>query len=52
MRAAIVFEKVVELFEHDQSQARCWIQLPQKGLNGKAPAQYLRTDVECQTVLD
>tara|TARA_R110000850_G_scaffold231474_2_gene356394 strand:+ start:906 stop:1343 length:438 start_codon:yes stop_codon:yes gene_type:complete len=52
VRAAIVFEKIVELFEYDQSLARCWIQTPQKGLNGQTPAQCLRTGVECQTVGD
>lgn len=52
VRAAIVFEKVVELFENDRSLARSWIQTSQKGLNGQAPAQCLQTGVECQTVED
>jgi len=52
VRAAIVFEKAVGLFEYDQSLARSWIQTPQKGLNGQAPVQCLRTGVECQTVED
>lgn len=50
VRAALVFEKAVGLFEYDQSLARCWIQTSQKGLNGQSPAQCLRTGVECQTV--
>jgi len=52
VRAALVFEKAVGLFEYDQSLARCWIQTPQKGLNGQTPAQCFRTGVECQAVGD
>jgi|TARA_R110001606_G_C15399891_1_gene652735 putative toxin-antitoxin system antitoxin component (TIGR02293 family) len=52
VRAALVFEKAVGLFEYDQSLARCWIQTPQKGLNGQTPVQCFRTGVECQAVGD
>lgn len=44
LRAAALFEKSVELFDGDRSEAMRWLQSPQRALGGVEPLHFARTE--------
>jgi putative toxin-antitoxin system antitoxin component (TIGR02293 family) len=50
VRAAILFERTVGLFEKDRDAARRWFMSPHPGLGGNSPFEFSRTDVGAREV--
>lgn len=50
LRAARVFDQVVEFFEGDIPGAREWLEAPQRALGGRTPIEFSSTDVGAREV--
>jgi putative toxin-antitoxin system antitoxin component (TIGR02293 family) len=52
LRIANLFEKCVDLFEGDVTEAVTWLTSPKKALNGQTPLLYARTELGAREVED
>jgi putative toxin-antitoxin system antitoxin component (TIGR02293 family) len=50
LRAARVFQLVLDLFEGDRAAARRWLAGPQRALGGRTPLEFVRTETGAREV--
>lgn len=52
LRASMIFEKAVELFEGDVAAATQWLKTPQRALAGQTPIEFAKTEIGAREVED
>jgi len=52
LRLSATFEKALDLFEDDRSQALAWLSSPKKEFEDQTPLEYSRTEVGAREVED
>jgi putative toxin-antitoxin system antitoxin component (TIGR02293 family) len=50
LRASIIFDMAVDLFDGNTAEARKWLQSPQTGLGNEAPLDFASTEVGAREV--